>query len=348
MKKIILAPLTLALLSLAACSSESPAPSQQAGAPSAAATVAPEYTPESAPQPSTAASDPFGMQLQELADGVYAIVSPARGFPDADNLGWNSNTAFVVTGEGVLMFDTGSSEQIGQALRAQIRHVTEQPVRWVVNSHVHGDHWLGNSAFMADQPEQIIASDITIELMHEQGAEWLSRFNSMTDGAIGEFELVPARDPVSESVSYQFADLEAYILRSERAHAPGDIALWLPQQRVLLAADVVYTERGPATFDSDVQGWIAMLNEMLALDPQVVVPGHGPVGGREAVENMRDFFQTLWDVVEEGYEAGMMDFEIAAQAREEMVGFEALYPGMSETLGEAVSHVYLQVEAALF
>jgi len=319
--------LASAALGLSACSGEGQTPATETAA---------------------VADNPYGMQVEPLADGVYAIVSPARGFPDPQNLGWNSNTAFVVTGDGVLMFDTGSSEGIGEALRDQIRSVTDQPVRWVINSHVHGDHWLGNSAFMADEPEQIIASDITIALMREQGEEWLSRFYNMTDGAIGNFELVPARDAVTEPGSYQFADTQAYILRSERAHAPGDIALWLPEQRVLLASDVVYTERGPATFDSNVQGWIAMLEEMLALEPEVVLPGHGPVGGIEAVRNMRDYFQTLWDIVEEGYNAGMVDHEIAEQAREQMADFEAIYPGMSEGLGESVSHIYLQVEAALF
>jgi glyoxylase-like metal-dependent hydrolase (beta-lactamase superfamily II) len=329
--------LASAALWLSACSGEGQPPAQQQGATQPAVT-----------ESVAMADNPFGMQVEQLADGVYAIVSPARGFPDADNQGWNSNTAFVVTGDGVLMFDTGSSERIGEALRDQIRTVTDQPVRWVINSHVHGDHWLGNSAFMADEPEQIIASDITIALMQEQGAEWLRRFNTMTDGAIGDFDLLPARDAVTESGSHQFADLEAYILRSERSHAPGDIALWLPAQRVLLAADVIYTERGPATFDSNVQGWIAMLDEMLALEPDVVLPGHGPAGGVETVQNMRNYFQTLWDIVEAGYEAGMMDHEIAVQAREQMADFEAIYPGMSDSLGESVSHVYLQVEAALF
>ena len=294
------------------------------------------------------AENPFGMQVERLADGIYAIVSPARGFPNPENQGWNSNTAFVVTGQGVLMFDTGSSERIGAALREQVRSVTDQPVRWVLNTHVHGDHWLGNGAFLADQPEQILASDIVIALMHEQGAEWLSRFNSMTDGAIGEFEPVPARDAITSSGTYQFGNLEAYILRSEHAHSPGDVALWLPAQQVLLASDIIYTGRGPATFDSDVQGWITFLDEMLALQPEVVLPGHGHVAGIEAVQEMRDFFQMLWDLVEEGYEAGQMDYEIAEHVREQMQPFEQHYPGMSESLGEAVSHVYLQVEAALF
>jgi glyoxylase-like metal-dependent hydrolase (beta-lactamase superfamily II) len=335
--KYLLPPLLAAMLLLAACSNES-----------ATQGAAPEETAAAAPVVEAATASPFAMQAEKLAENVYAIVSPARTFPNTENLGWNSNTAFVVTGNGVLMFDTGSSLKIGEALLQVVRSVTDQPVRWVINTHVHGDHWLGNGAFISDDLEQIIASDLAIELMHEQGAEWVSRFNAMTEGAIGEFEPVPARDAVSESGVHQFADLEAHILYSPRAHSPGDLAVWIPEKQVLLAADAIYTGRGPATFDSDVQGWIAFLEEFKTLEPQVVLPGHGEVGGIEAVNNMHDFFQTLWGLVETGYEAGQMDYEITERAREEMAHFEAIYPGMSETLGEAVSHVYLQVEAALF
>lgn len=342
MKRTLLAWLpVLGMVWVMGCSGEGQPPASAASS-SQQAAAQPVVQPAAQPQ------DPFGMAVEQVADNVYAIISPARGFPDPENLGWNANAAFVVTAEGVLMFDTGSSERIGQALRAQVRSVTEQPVRWIVNTHSHGDHWLGNSAFLADQPEQILASDQAIALMQSQGAEWQARFNRLTDGAIGQFELVPARDAVTQSDSYFFSHDEAYILRAERAHSPGDLALWLPRQGVLLAADLVYTERGPATFDSDVQGWIAMLDQMLALQPRVVVPGHGPVAGIEAVQNMRDFFQTLWDIVEQGYEDGKMDFEIAATAREQMADFETIYPGMSDSLGEMVSHIYLQVEAALF
>lgn len=335
---------TLAIASLAlfvaACSSEDTPPAQQ-GSPT-------DSPAEMTATPAADFDNPFGMAVEQLSDGVYAIVSPARGFPDPQNLGWNSNTAFVVTGDGVLMFDTGSSPRIGEALREMVRSVTDQPVRWIINTHVHGDHWLGNEAFLADQPEKILASDITIALMHEQGYEWISRFNSMTDGAIGDIEPVPARDAVTESGSHHFAGMEAVILRSERAHSPGDLALWLPEQGVLLASDVIYTGRPPATFDSDVLGWIAFLDEMIALEPEVVLPGHGHIADAQAVVQMRDFFQTLWDLVEAGFEAGQMDYEIAEQARTELADYEALYPGVGETLGEAVSHVYMQVEAALF
>jgi len=89
----------------------------------------------------------FPMEATRVADNIYAIVTPTRELPNPENRGWNSNSAFVVTSSGVILFDTGSSVEIGKAIKQTIASVTGQPVRWIINSHAHGDHWLGNAVF---------------------------------------------------------------------------------------------------------------------------------------------------------------------------------------------------------
>lgn len=137
----------------------------------------------------------YAMKAEQVAEGVYAIVSPAQDFPNAENRGWNSNAAFVVTDEGLLVFDTGSSETIGKALIKTIRGVSDKPIKWVINSHSHGDHWLGNGAFVAENPAEMIASDVAIGLMNKNGFDWVDRFNNMSGGATGTFTPVAAKMP---------------------------------------------------------------------------------------------------------------------------------------------------------
>ncbi len=295
-----------------------------------------------------AAVDDYPMKAEQVAEGVYAIVSPANDFPNEENLGWNSNAAFVITEDGLLVFDTGSSETIGKALIKTIRSVSDAPIKWVINSHSHGDHWLGNGAFEAEQPAEMVASDVAIELMKKNGFDWVDRFSNMTDGATGRFTPVPAKNAVTQAVERQFGGLKVQILFSGNSHSPGDIVFWLPQKKVLLTGDTMYTERPPATFDADVKQWIAFLDEMGQLQPKVVIPGHGPVSGVESISNLRDYFDTMWSLVAEGYDEGKMDYEIAASVKEEMKHFEAEYAGLYDRLGESVSHVYLQVEEAMF
>jgi len=290
----------------------------------------------------------YPMKAEQVADGVYAIVSPATDFPNEENLGWNSNAAFVITSEGLLVFDTGSSETIGKALLKTIRTVSDAPIKWVINSHSHGDHWLGNGAFVAEKPHEMIASDVAIDLMKKNGFEWIGRFSTMSGGATGSFTPVPAKDAVTQAMERKFGDLHVQILFSDHSHSPGDIVFWLPQKKVLLTGDTMYTGRPPATFDANVQQWIAFLAEMGELQPKVVIPGHGPVAGAESIASLHDYFDTLWSLVAEGFEAGKMDYEIAPDVKERMKRFETDYAGLYDRLGESVSHVYLQVEEAMF
>ena len=96
----------------------------------------------------SAENSDFNFSAKPISKNVYSIISPSYGRPSAENKGWNSNSHFVVTSEGVLVFDTGSSQLIGKGIIKAIKSVTEQPIRWVVNSHSHADHWLGNAAFV--------------------------------------------------------------------------------------------------------------------------------------------------------------------------------------------------------
>ncbi len=292
--------------------------------------------------------DDYAMKAEKVSDGVWAVISPATSFPNVENKGWNSNTAIVETAEGLLVFDTGSSETIGKALLKAIRAVSDKPIKWVINSHSHGDHWLGNGAFVAEKPAEMIASDVAIAKMGEMGHEWVDRFHSMTGGLTGRFEPVPATDGVAEAMSREFGGVEVQVLFSGNSHSPGDIVFWLPGKGLMLTGDTLYTKRPPATFEADVRQWIAFLGEMAALEPAITIPGHGPVSDVSALTNLQDYFQTLWDLVAEGYDEGQADFEMAPAIKEKMQRFEAPFPGLYERLGESISHVYLQVEAAAF
>lgn len=298
---------------------------------------------------SPASAEDYPMKAEKVSDGIYAIISPAISFPDPDNKGWNSNTAIVETDEGLLVFDTGSSETIGKALINTIRTVSDQPIRWVINSHSHGDHWLGNGAFATEQPEAFIASDIAIELMHQEGLNWVDRMHNMTEGATGNFKPLPADSAVTKAMEREFGGVKVQVLLSKQSHSPGDMVFWLPEKQVLLTGDVLFNYRAPATFDSHVPQWLAFLEEMQALQPAHVIPGHGPVGDAKALARLQAYFTILWEMVQAGYEEGEADFEMAPRIKEEMhTKLDKAFPNMDDRLGTSISHVYLQVEAAEF
>lgn len=289
----------------------------------------------------------YAMRAEPVVPGVYAVITSARDFPNVENRGWNSNSTFVVTNDGVLVVDSGSSETIGKALRKVIAGVTDKPIRWIINTHGHGDHWLGNAA-LADSKTEIIASSTVRNRIDKEGADWVARFNTMTGGATGASRVVKPNQVYDARVAMAFGELKAELLPSSDSHSPGDLAVWLPQQKVLIGGDVLYVERAPATFDANLPHWITFLKELEALKPVKIVPGHGPVADGAAVGYLRAYFEELWTVVEAGYKEGKPDFDILPTAKQVMARYKKYFPDLDTRIGESVSHAYLQVEAAEF
>jgi glyoxylase-like metal-dependent hydrolase (beta-lactamase superfamily II) len=287
----------------------------------------------------------YAMQAQKVSARVYAVVTPARDFPSAANKGWNSNSAFVVTRDGVLVFDTGSSETIGRALKQVVSKTTDKPVRWVVNSHGHGDHWLGNNAFAG---AEIISSTHVRTHVTQEGASWVGRFTTMTEGATGESKIVAPTRAVETRTTMQFGEVRGELLLSNGGHTAGDVVLWLPEERVLLAGDVVYSDSAPGTFDANIPGWIAFLKELEKLKPKVVVPGHGRVADASVVTRQREFFEQLWAIVQAGHEQGKLDHEILPEVRQKLAKYKKLYVNFDDRIGRTVSDFYQQVEASAF
>lgn len=289
----------------------------------------------------------FPMQAQPVARNVYAVIPPTRELPNPQNRGWNSNSAFVVTDNGVLVVDTGSSTAIGKALRETIASVTEQPVRWIINTHAHGDHWLGNAAF-ADSVLAIYATPGARDQIRSGGENWVRNFKRMTRGATGDSRIVPPDTPISQRTELQLGSTSIVLFPSGNSHSPGDLILWLPEAKVLIAGDVVYSDRMPSTNNSNLQQWINLLPELEQLQPQAVIPGHGKVTDARGIHRLHELLTALWQAVEEGYNAGLAAYETVPLVREKLAEFADEYPGMDEKLPRDVPRVYLQVEAATF
>ena len=295
-----------------------------------------------------AQAEDYAMAAREVAPGVYAVITPARDFPNPQNKGWNSNAAFVLTGDGILVVDTGSSQAIGQALRKVIRGVSPAPIRWIVNTHGHGDHWLGNEA-VANADTEIITSTRVAERIRNEQDYWADLFNDMTEGATG----TDARARVPTTLldgpsSRTLGGTRVELLLSGSSHSPGDVLVWLPESKTLVTGDVAYAGRTPGTFESDIPQWIRFLGELEALAPQTVIPGHGEMTDAAGVTQMRRFLEVLWNTVRRGYEQGLSDFELLPKVRAALADLAPYFPGLDKNLGRIVSHTYLQVEQGAF
>ena len=218
----------------------------------------------------------FVPKAERVVDSVYAIVGPL-GQRSRDNDGSNANFGFIVTGQGVILIDSGASKLGAEKLEAAIRAVTHQPVRWVVNTGSQDHRWLGNAHF-AGQGAQVIALKRTAATQ----AEFASQHMQMLAGFLGPrlegTRPLPAATLLEGDEASLELDGETLVLRYTDAHFPGDAWVWLPKRNVMFTGDLVYVDRilGVLPWSSVKKGQKAF-HALEALKPKHIVPGHGGV-----------------------------------------------------------------------
>lgn len=230
------------------------------------------------PSARAAGGDVGPLAMEEVADGVYALIGPT-GPRSADNHALNANFGFVVTDNGVAVIDSGASPAGAELIQSAVRRVTDQPVRWVVNTGSQDHRWLGNSYF-AKQGAIIHALSATTATQKRFAHRHVERLQ----GTLAEDEAA-AIDPVRAAESHDGdrvrLELGGRVLELRRfgdAHFPGDAVVWLPAAEVLFSGDHIYVDRmlGIHPF-SNVQEWQKAFHAAMELEPKVVVPGHGGV-----------------------------------------------------------------------
>jgi len=245
--------------------------------------------------------------VTNVSENVYSIVSPSIGLPTPENKGWNSNVHFIVTGKGVLLFDTGSSELIGNKIKSTIKSITNQPVRWVINSHSHADHWLGNAAF-ADA--EIIASNQAFETMKKYGKDDVAFYAKVTNGTIGLTKLKYPNLLLHEPQKRTFGGLEVEFIFANDGHSEGDVLMWLPEQKIIFGGDVLSSDWMPIiTNYSNLSNLINTLQTVAKLNPSVVLTGHGNVTTVASVLRDVQLLSSVCEQVKLDYKKGLTPTE---------------------------------------
>lgn len=295
-----------------------------------------------------AKQDIADLPAEKVAVHTYVIHGP-MGQPNPRNKAFINNPAFVLTDAGVVVVDPGSSVYIGQMLLRQIRKITDQPVVAVLNTHIHGDHWLGNDAIKRAYPEAAIYAHphMIAAVAIGAGEEWIRLFNRLTDNAVQGTRVAPPTQPLEHGALLEIGGIQFQVHHHEPAHTHTDIMIEVKQDSLLFTGDNANNGRIVRLDDGDFLGNVAALDMALGLDVKTVVPGHGRSGGKELVEAYRNYLQTLYGKVAELFDEGMSDFEMKDHVHAGLSPFHA-WVGYDTELGRHVSLAYLQVEAAAF
>jgi glyoxylase-like metal-dependent hydrolase (beta-lactamase superfamily II) len=290
------------------------------------------------------------LSVTKVAENVY-VLHGIIGVPDKDNKGFMSNSSFVVSDAGVVIVDTGGSLKYGEYLVTKIREITEKPVIAIFNTHMHGDHWLGNAALRKAFPNaKIYAHENAINrLKNGEAQQWLDSFSQAIGKSVVGTETVLPDIAVQDGESLKLAGRIYTIHHTGQAHTDNDIMIQSPDNKILFAGDVlVYgaVVSGGRPEDFSAKGQLKAIDHALSLPIDIYIPGHGPTGGREIPEATKRFLATLYSSVQRYYDEGLQDFEMRDKVVADLAEFSK-WSGM-DGIGRMINFVYRQIEADEF
>ena len=235
------------------------------------------------------------MELREIARDVYACLQPDRG------LG-TSNSGLINRGGGLVVDTFWDLPHTRQMIDTYAR-VWKAPARRVVNTHRNGDHCWGNQLF---PDAEIIGHRLCAAEFGKERPEFMQTLRnsgSSSDPALAAFarrladwdfagiELRPPQTLVDERLTIDLDGIQAHLIYVGPAHTSGDLIVHLPAERIVFTGDILFRLCTPIGWEGTYDRWIAALDRIVALAPDVVVPGHGPVCGLEGPREMKAYLQ---------------------------------------------------------
>jgi len=253
--------------------------------------------------PSEQQRAPVPPVLKQVAPDLYFFYNDA-----------SSNSAFLVTDAGVLVIDTGQHPADGRALLERIRKITDKPVKWVINTHAHGDHFLGNPVFR-DAGATLVAHRDTAIMMKTHYQYEIDRRQAYFKRQKlnpGEVSLALPELTYDSSMTITLGNRTVQVMYLGAGQNPGDTLVHFPHARALFVGGPFARRNwSNTTFTPSVDGWIALLNKIAAMDVDLYLPGHGDVGTKQDV---LDEAKLLADL-----QAGIKSALAQGMSKEEMV-----------------------------
>lgn len=230
----------------------------------------------------------------EVIPHVFSAIG-ATAPPTYDNAGHNNNLTFIVTGDGVVVINSGASTALAQALHDEIRRVTDQPVKLVIVENGQGHAMLGNG-YWAGQGVPILAHVDALAEFQDDAPRALAALRTYArERAEGTTITLPT-ETFTDAKTVTFGGVTLQVMHLGPAHSPGDTQVWIPQWGLMIAGDIAFHERLPPIFEGTcTKCWIETWETKFApLNPTHVIPGHGhPTNLAQVTRFTRDYLVDL-------------------------------------------------------
>lgn len=263
------------------------------------------------------ASTDIAMPVHQVGPHSYYVAGRLEE-ASAENQGFIANAGFVITGDGVVVFDSLGSPALMDRMIEEIRKRTQQPIQLAIISHYHADHFYGIPALKAIGAKVWADKRAKAYLYSPVADERLKQREQIIGKYLGPNFKLPLPDKWIDGdtpIHFQKGVVKFTVERLGSAHTPEDLEMLVEPDGVLYSGDVVYEGRVPFIGDADTTKWLATLDRLMKIDCKVLVPGHGPASyhPRRDVKLTRDYLEFLQTQMMEAVEK-FEDFDTAYAA----------------------------------
>lgn len=286
-------------------------------------------------------------KFEKLNNQVYVMHGPLQN-PNAINRGFINNPAFIDGDNGLILVDPSGSKYIGENVLAEIEKISSKPIVAVINTHAHGDHWLGNHAIKDKYPNAKFYAHMNMikEAQYGEGDRWIEVFNEMTGGKLkGTVPVVPSYS-IGDQDTLQIAGQTLHVHSPfPSSHSGSDIMVEHKNSKTLFTGDNGFNKRvGRFDSASSMHNNIEILKFAKSLDVETFVPGHGQSGNAAStIDPYLHYLSTIKQEVAKGYEDDLSDFEIKPIVVEKLKDYED-WSGFEDSIGRHVNKMFIEVE----
>lgn len=254
--------------------------------------------------------------VHELGNGMFAYLQDSN---QGSGWGW-SNSGLITDHEESLLIDTLRDENLTIRMLDCYRDATGLSAREIgtlVNTHRDADHTYGNRLM---EHARIIASEACVQGMKELSPSLMrSLLHNRPDGVVGDYlfsllgppfdfehiEPVFPNDTFTGRRDVKVGDKDVHLIEVGPAHTGGDVLLHVPAHKVVYTGDIVFLTNTPIIWSGPHENWIAALDELLAMDVDTIVPGHGPITDKNGVRKVKEYLEYVETQSRLRHEAGM-------------------------------------------
>ena len=247
----------------------------------------------------------LGPQFRKIADGIYVESANEA----------NSNCGIILTKAGVILIDSGYRPSDAREVAAAVKQLTALPILFLIDTETHPDHTTNHGVF--SPPTVVIAREGTSEAMRKTFAtpDFLAR-SGMTPDELKSYQLVTPQIEYHDKMTLNVGGRTLELLSLKNVHSEADTAIWLPNERILFAASAV----GQRSFDNirsfvTIQDKINAIRMMKALNPEIVVTGHGSPGTTKAFDEAEQYYALLIQRVGKMVQEGKSEDQIKQELR---------------------------------